>query len=108
MFTVGAVSRAAASTTLLSVIATDELVEIALLAAGGLILNQKREIALVKLVEPLVPGNLFQRICAAVARKIDPDHPYVVPAPGPTYTGRLSAALLGPLPDLVMIVQLAC
>jgi hypothetical protein len=51
--------RAAPSTTLLSVIATDELVEIALLAAGGLILNQKREIALVKFVEPLVPGNLF-------------------------------------------------
>jgi hypothetical protein len=93
---------------LLSVITTYELVEIALLATGGLILNQKREIALVKFVEPLVPGNLFQRICATVTREINPDHPYVVSTPGPTYARRLSAALLRPLPDLVMIVQLAC
>src|SRR5688572_28846086 len=67
----------------LGLIALHQLVEVAALAGGGLFLNDERQPVLVELPEPLVPGDLLERVAAAVAGKIEPDHPDVIAAAGP-------------------------
>src|SRR5579883_430677 len=87
----------------LDVLAAHQLVEIALLAAAGLVLHNQREIVLVKLLEPVVPGDRLQRILAGITREVEADHAGIATAAGAADTGRLRPALLGPLPDLLVV-----
>src|SRR5699024_2712382 len=82
-----------------------ELVEVALLAAAGLVLHDQREAALVELLEPVVPRDRLQRLRAGEAREIEPQHADIAAIAGAADARRRAAALLGPLPDLVVVGQ---
>jgi hypothetical protein len=86
---------------------TDQLVEIAPLSASRFVLDEESEVALIELLKPLIPRDLFQRIGAAVAREIKAYHADVVLAACTAYTGWLSTAFLRPLLNLVVICQFA-
>src|SRR5437868_2952844 len=45
---------------------SDQLVEVAPLAAGGFLLVDHRQLCLIELVEELVPRNLFERVVPGV------------------------------------------
>jgi hypothetical protein len=81
----------------------DNLVEIALLAAGGLVLHQQRKIVFVELLQPLVPIDGLKRSLSAVAGKIEADHPHILCAARAANTSRLRVALFRPPADFVMV-----
>jgi hypothetical protein len=56
---------------LLRRLAAYELIEVAALSACGRLLKQQRQAALIEFVEPVIPGDLFERSFPAVAREID-------------------------------------
>jgi hypothetical protein len=68
-----------------------------------LVLDEKSQIAVIKLLEPFVPGNFVERTFAAVARKVEADHANVVAAAGAAHASRLGAALLCPAANLLVI-----
>ena len=81
-------------------LAGDELVEVAPLTAGGRVLVDEREPALVELLEPLLPVDPVQRALAGVPGEIDADDPGVVGAARcRRHLRRPAAALLDPAPD---------
>lgn len=88
---------------LLRRVATDDLVKIAALTARRGFLEEQRKAALVEFVEPLVPGDLLERIFAAVTGKIYAQNAYVVGASSPLDAGWPGPALFRPTADLVMI-----
>lgn len=88
-----------------------EFVEVAALAFGGLVLVDELEAARVELVEPFVPGDLFERAVVGVgrARKLQTNDPGLsIAAPGGLsagYNGGASAALFGPAANLVVVAS---
>jgi hypothetical protein len=48
-----------------------KLIEVAALSACGGLLKQQCQAALIELLEPVVPGDFFERSFAAIARKIN-------------------------------------
>src|SRR3954452_9268218 len=95
-------------------LAADQLVEIALLAAGGFLLVQQREIGLVELLEELLPRDFLERVMLRVRRigELDADAPgpaafavllAVPPVVSRAHGRRAPAALLGPFADLVVV-----
>jgi hypothetical protein len=84
-------------------LARDQLVEVALLAASRGLLMQQREAALVELLEPLIPLDGFEGICAGVAGEIKANDADIALVAGAAYARRFCAAFLCPLPDLVMV-----
>src|SRR5437762_6580195 len=85
--------------------ARDELIEVALLSAEGLVLDQQREIVVVEFFEPLVPIDRAERIRAAVAGEIQAEHPRVTAAAGAHDAGGLCVSLLGPSADFIVVSQ---
>ncbi len=83
--------------------ASDDLVEVALAAAGELVLHEQRKITLVKLLEPLVPFNVFERLFAGVTGEVEADHADVTVAAGTAHTGGRRVSLFGPLANLLVI-----
>ncbi|HEX6805651.1 MAG TPA: hypothetical protein VF133_18365 [Terriglobales bacterium] len=71
-----------AARTLLHGVAADKFVEVALLAACGFVLHHQGKVVVVKLLEPVIPGDFFEGIGAAIARKIETDHANVIAAAG--------------------------
>jgi hypothetical protein len=67
------------------------------------LLNNKREIAFVELVEPIVPTHLLERVGTAIAGEIQADHANIVAAPGTSHAGGFCSALLRPILDLIVI-----
>jgi len=55
---------------LLRCFAAHQLVEVAALSGCGRFLEQQREAALIEFVEPLIPGDLFERSFAAEPREV--------------------------------------
>ena len=88
---------------LLRRLAAYEFIEVAALSACGRLLKQQCQAAFIEFVEPIIPGNLFERSFPAVAREVEAQDADVAIASGVSYTRRTSAALLRPLADLVMI-----
>src|SRR4051794_35310057 len=86
----------------LRVVPRDELVEIALLTARG-VLEDQGQAALVELLEEVVPGDRLEGVFATETGEVDPQHADVAPAASAAHARRLAAALLGPLADLVMV-----
>lgn len=86
-------------------LAADQLVEIALGTAGGLILVEQRELAFVELLKPFLPGDVLQGVFSAVTRKVEPQHADIILAARAADTGRLCPAFFGPLADLLVIRQ---
>jgi hypothetical protein len=82
--------------------ASNQLVEVAALTAGGFVLYEQGKLALIELLEPVVPLNRLQRLRAAVSRKIQANHARILCPAGAAHTSRCCAALLCPLPDLLM------
>jgi hypothetical protein len=80
-----------------------QLVEIALLAARGFVLHQEREITLLELVEPIIPGNFFERVFAGVAGEIETDHPDIIVPAGAAHAGRACLTFFGPVADFFAI-----
>jgi hypothetical protein len=58
----------------LHIVSADKFVEIALLTIGCLVLHHQSEIISIKIIEPLVPFDLLERVPAAVAGKIKADY----------------------------------
>jgi hypothetical protein len=83
--------------------ASNQLVEVAALTPGSLVLHQQSELALIELLEPVIPLDRLQRLRAAVSGKIQTDHTRVFCSAGPAHASRCCAALFCPLPDLLMI-----
>jgi hypothetical protein len=81
----------------------DELVEVALLSASGLVLNEKGEVIPIEFVEPLIPADLFERLRAAVAREIEPNDAGLIAAFGTAYRRRTCIPFFRPTADLFMI-----
>lgn len=86
-------------------VAANQLIEIALLAAGGCVLHQQGQAALVKLLEPLVPVNVLQRLLTAESRKIQANHAHIFSASGSPHASRIRIALFRPLANFVVISQ---
>jgi hypothetical protein len=74
-----------------------------LCAARGLLLVEQREITLIELFEPIVPGNVLQRFFAAETWKIQAQHADIAFVAGSLDTRRLRASFLRPTPDLLVI-----
>jgi hypothetical protein len=83
--------------------AADEFIEVAYFAARSLVLHHKCQVPVVEVVEPLIPGDFFQRLSAAVSRKIETDHAYIFRDPGTAHTRRTGAAIFSPLSDFIVI-----
>src|SRR3954468_10496165 len=85
--------------------AADQLVEIALLAARGLLLVQQGEAGLIEFLEKFLPGNLLERLVLGVRRagKFDADDAGIILAVGCAHRCRASAARLCPFANLVVI-----
>jgi hypothetical protein len=83
--------------------AAHQFIEIAFLSSRGAVLNKQRQAALLELVKPIVPGNLFQRGFATVSGEVDADHSDVLGTTGTAHAGRLAAAFFGPPPDFITI-----
>src|SRR5580765_6488529 len=60
-------------------LATDQFIEIAFLTAGGLVLDDQSEAALIELLEPVVPGDWLEGLLAAVAGEIEAEHSEIAP-----------------------------
>src|SRR5690242_12173001 len=98
----GSASRAAVRLPLAR-LALHELVEVALLAPGGLLLHEERELGGLELLEEVVPRDVLERALAAVLREVDPDDPDVVPLVRALHRRGLAAPLFCPCPDLLVI-----
>src|SRR5207248_11410046 len=74
---------AARFTSLLSLrgFTTDELVEVALLPASGLVLMQQRKAVLIEGLEPIVPADALERTGAAESREVEADHAGIAALP---------------------------
>lgn len=83
----------------------DDLVEVAPFAASRVLLKKQRKVVFVELLEPLIPGNVFETGFAAIAREIDSQNADVPAAPGVPYTGWFAAALFGPATNFFMIFR---
>src|SRR4051812_28804879 len=84
---------------LLGRVAADDLREQALLVV------EQRQLALLELLEELVPGDLGQRVVLGlrVVREHDADDADVVALVRPLHRRRLAALALGPLADRVVV-----
>jgi hypothetical protein len=82
-------------------VAVHQLVEIAALSSISLILDQQSQVSFLKLVEPFVPVDRFQRLCSAVPGEIDPNHAYIPGAAASAHAGGTALSFFGPLPDFV-------
>ena len=83
--------------------AANKFIEVAYFAACGLVLHHKCQVPFVEVIEPLIPGNFFQRLSAAVSRKIETDHAYILRDPGAAHARRTGAAIFSPLSDFIVI-----
>lgn len=83
--------------------AAHQLVEVALVAAGGGLLIEQRETALIELLEELVPVDVLQGLLPRVSREIKTQDSHVIIVAGSPYASGLRATLFGPAADLVMI-----
>src|SRR5690606_10058839 len=86
-------------------LAARELVEGAEVAVGRSLLIEERELALVELLEELVPldGLEILVVLVVVPGERDPQQPDVLALPRSFHVRGLAAALLDPLPDLVVV-----
>jgi hypothetical protein len=100
---IGTTAAAAATALALGSLAAYELVEIARLAAGGLLLVEKRKALIVKLFEKFIPGDFLERICAAESGEVEPQQSRVALAAGAAHAGGLGAAFLCPSSNFFMI-----
>src|ERR1051326_574455 len=80
-------------------LAADDLIEIALGAAGRFFLEKQRELAFVELFEPISPGNMLERFFAAVAGEINSQYADVSLVPRTLHAGGLAVALFRPSAD---------
>src|ERR1700710_3149765 len=80
-----------------------QLVEVALLPLSCGFLDDQCQVVLIEALEPVVPGDLLQRLLATVAGKIEPDNPHILLTAGLLHTGRLGIAFLRPCPDSLMV-----
>jgi len=80
-----------------------QLIEIALLSARGLLLDQQSKTALVEFVEPCVPADFFQRLLAAIAGEIQAEQSHVFLAAGPAHASGMGSTLFGPAANLIMV-----
>src|SRR3954449_4799400 len=85
--------------------AADQLVEIAPVAAGRLLLVQQREVRFVEFLEELLPRDFLERGMLRMRRfgKFDADDAGVILIVGPAHGRRSPAALFGPVADLVVV-----
>ena len=88
---------------LLRRVATDDLVEIAALTVRRGFLEEQREAPLVEFIEPLVPGDILERIFAAVTGKIYAQNSYILGVSRPLHAGWPCPAHFRPTADLVVI-----
>jgi hypothetical protein len=82
----------------------DELGE----AAVGLVLVDEREVVAIEPREELVPADRLERSRAAEAREVDAQDARVLGTPGCLDACRMSAPLLHPVADLVVIDRRLC
>lgn len=83
--------------------ATDDLIEVALLAPRRRILIKQGETLFVELPEKVVPGDLLQRVSTGVARKIEPQNAGVALSACTANTSRMRATVFRPASDFVVI-----
>jgi hypothetical protein len=84
-------------------VTTYKLIEIALLTVRGLVLHNQRQVAILEILEPLVPTDFFQRVSAAISRKIQTDNSGIVIGMGPSNRGRSGVPFFGPATDFLMV-----
>src|SRR5215204_563127 len=80
-------------------LAADQLIEVALFPARGLLLVEEREVGLVEFLEELVPGYLLEIVVVGIGGVGE----FKAENLGPAYDRRAAAARLGPFADLVVV-----
>lgn len=82
-----------------------ELVECAHLAVHFAFLQEERQFALVKDLEPFVPGDVIERAVVAVTRKINAQNPFGIRSlpVRAFHHGGNAAAILGPMFDFIVV-----
>jgi hypothetical protein len=83
--------------------AINQLVEIATLALGGLLLVKQGKVVIVEFLKKFLPGDVLQRFAAAVTGKIQPQNAGILAASRTSHPRRLCAAFLRPPPDFFMV-----
>jgi hypothetical protein len=71
-------------------------VEVAPLTVCGLVVDDQRQITVVKILKPFVPTDLFEGIFPAITGKIQSNHPDIVIAVGASCRRWPGATLLRP------------
>src|SRR3954468_19197291 len=84
-------------------LAAHQLEEAALVAALDLLLVEERELLLVALPEPGIPGDVVEAIFLAPGEVDAQDAGVLVAGLGPLHARGLAAALLRPTTDLVVV-----
>src|SRR4051812_4478670 len=84
-------------------VAADELGEGAVLAVRPPLLVEQRQVLLVELPEPLVPGDRLELVLAGAAGEIDPQHAGVAVVARAAHARGPAAVLLHPAADLLVI-----
>src|SRR5205085_1841746 len=85
-----------------------QLVKVAGITGSSLVLNDERQIAFVELFKPVIPGDLFQGACSAIAREIQPNHASVIAVAGSSDAGGCGSALFRPASNFLVIGQRSC
>jgi hypothetical protein len=87
--------------------AANEFIEVALFSSGCFLLHNQSQVAPVKLLEPVVPADLFQRLVMAFAviRKHQTYDSDIAVAASSTNASGLRVAFLCPLQNHLMIGQ---
>jgi hypothetical protein len=82
---------------------THELVEVAQFTVCGFVVDDQRQITIVKILKPFVPTDLFERIFPAITRKIQSNHPDIVIVEGASHCCWPGSALLRPTANFPVI-----
>ncbi len=83
--------------------ASDQLVEVALPTACKLVLNQQRQFAFIKFLEPLVPIDVLERLLAGISGEVEADHADVIVAASTAHARGSGIALFRPAANLIVI-----
>jgi hypothetical protein len=78
-------------------------VEVAPLTVCGLVVDDQRQITVVKILKPFVPTDLFEGIFPAITGKIQSNHPDIVIAVDASYCRRPGSTLLCPTANFRVI-----
>lgn len=88
--------------------ARNQLVEVAPLPTGSLVLDEKRESAFIELLEEIVPRDGFERTSSAEAGEVEAQDAGIFPAARSPDTCGLGIALFRPATYLVVIRHHSC